>query len=311
MKKSSNGRMAFLILLPIWWSISMAVLAQEKPVAKSSCDRACLTTFANSYLTSLVNRSTAELKLSPTIKITNNGEEGEPGTALWKTTTGIDYKEVFADPTNGQVAAFSAIKEGEIATLLAFRLKIVNRQITEIENLIARDGAHPLFNPAAVVKDSRHYNEVLPSNQRPTRKQLIAAAEAYFDGIEASSPDNVQFHENCLRYENGVRTTNNPEAGFNSGCAEGFSFFTYITEINNRHYPIVDEERGLVLGFVTFQVPGDAKYAIRNGERVEIPERARKPRTIYIAESFRLIDGKIRDVEAYMKNLPYGTKINW
>ncbi len=291
--------------------LNLGLLLPNLAQAESKCDRACLAIFANSYLESLVGHSVKNLALATDVKVTSNGETVHPGEGLWKTASSIEFKELFLDPISSQAAAFSVIKEGDTFALVASRLKIANNHITEIENLVAREGAHPLFAPMAVIKDARHYDEVLPTNQRPSRQQLLDAANAYFDGIEASSPDNVPFHDNCLRFENGVRTTNNPEVGFTSGCAEGFSFFTYITEINNRRYPVVDTERGVVLGFVTFQVPGTAKYAIRNGQRVEIPERSRTPRTIYIAESFRLIDGKIRDIEAYMKNLPFGTQTGW
>lgn len=304
-----NSKISLRNLLII--SLVGFLAACQSTNSTNTCQRDCLVTIADNYLDSLTKQSATSLSLSNNIKITNNGELVEVGEGLWKTVSGIQFKELFADAKSKQAAGLAVLSEGGSDLLLAFRIKIDNNKITEIENLLARQGAHPLFDPEAIVRDDRHYTIPFATNQRPTRQQLISAADAYFDGIESSSPDNVPFHAECYRYENGVRTTNNPERGFTSSCAGGFSYFTYITEIDNRRYPIIDEERGIIFGFVTFQVPGTARYAIRNGERIELPERSRSPRTIYIAELFRLENGKIRDIEAYMKNMPFGDGSGW
>ena len=70
--------------------------------------------------------------------------------------------------------------------------------------------------------------------------------------------------------------------------------FSYIEEVKRR-YVLVDEERGIVLPLVLF----------------EIPQGLGGSRTLHLAELFKVEGGKIMDILAIMVNQPLGTPSGW
>ena len=107
------------------------------------------------------------------------------------------------------------------------------------------------------------------NSQRPIRcgrkwflppSAVIAAANAYFDAIETQGGNYkpAPFADDCNRFENGGQTTNvpGPNGRPPMGCAAQFDakIFTWIPEVNDRRYPVVDPEHGVVLGIVMFAI---------------------------------------------------------
>jgi hypothetical protein len=111
------------------------------------CDRACLEGFVDRYLDALVAHNPKMLPLARNIKFTENGVQLDVGDAQWKTVIGKGkYRIVVADPEAGQVAFIGTVREEArdpegTPTAIALRLKIANRQITEIETLMIRSTA--------------------------------------------------------------------------------------------------------------------------------------------------------------------------
>jgi hypothetical protein len=152
---------------------------------------------------------------------------------------------------------------------------------------------------------------------------MIEIADKYFTAIRDNLVDSVPFDDACARLENGVQTANNPsatplgDAGPNTAalsCRENINspIWAYITEINPRRYLVVDEERGIVFGVFMFHHDGSI-------ESVQIPGfgefkysgATRRPFTTVIPEMFKIVDGEIRQIEAIMTALPYGSKSRW
>ena len=125
-------------------------------------------------------------------------------------------------------------------------------------------------------------------------------------------------HRECHRRENGVTLlkNDNPET---EPCPIGFHRFNYITDIRDRRVAVVDTERNLVLMWAFFDVPGNVEVDPRplGPSDLDTPagrprvDTRKIPRSLYIAELFRLEDGLIRDIEAIMFNLDLGTKSGW
>ena len=63
-----------------------------------------------------------------------------------------------------------------------------------------------------------------------------------------------------------------------------------------RRYPVVDEERGVVLSMVLFDIPADASAT-----------PPREARMLLLAELFKISRGEIQRIETVMHNLPYGS----
>jgi hypothetical protein len=287
------------------WTGSMATA--EMP----QCDRECLIGFIDRFLDALVKHDAKALPLAEGVKYTENGEPMKLGEGLWKTAAGVKYKQYFADPSTGQAAFFGVIEEGGSLAIFALRLKIVSQKITEIETIVSRKGAHALFSPEALVTPKPIYDQILSRSERSSRAKMIEVANSYFNGIEQHNGDIVPFHTLCNRTENGVRTTNNRSRNFDSSCKAGLNRLVYIPTVRDRRFPIVDEERGLVLSFIVFDMPGNIATAVIDGRTVELTESQRRKRSLLLAELFKIVGGQIREIEAFMINRPLGAPSGW
>jgi hypothetical protein len=84
--------------------------------------------------------------------------------------------------------------------------------------------------------------------------------------------------------------------------------FAYITEVRDRRYPVIDEERGVIVGFGAFNIPGGDYKRIVNGQETT---RHYDPRSLFLFEAFKIVDGKIHQIEATMRNVPLGAPTGW
>ena len=243
------------------------------------------------------------------------------GEGLWKTVRFVKFRgETVSDPSTGQVTYWCAVQE-ERVSLLMLRLKIEGGKIAEVESIVAHGSAPdaprtgfevmPDLQLLAAIKPFLE-NEV---SQRASRAELIAAANAYFDGIEHYT-GHTPFAPGCNRIENGQLTTNNPtnsEGLPPLGCQEQFqaNLFTYIPKVRDRRFPVVDEQRGLVVAQVVFDIPG-SKTWIRDGKQVPAPPAVSNPRNNILNELFKVDHGQIQLIQAFMlPNEPYGTPTGW
>lgn len=105
----------------------------------------------------------------------------------------------------------------------------------------------------------------LAPSERRTRDELITASDAYFEGMEKGTP----FDPDCKRIENGVVTANDPGnakqiSRIPCGAQFATGFTRVITKVQERRYPVVDEERGLVWAFIRFDHAGKDKTITYN-----------------------------------------------
>jgi len=268
------------------------------------------------YFEALTAHDPSRLPLSDEVRFTENTRSLKLGEGLWKTASAIKYRQAVADPSQGQVGLFSTLQEGgEQLTLLALRLKVVNKKIAEIETIVSRYVGRALaFKPEALIEPNPILNEMVPASERLPRDKMIAIADLYLEGLEKNSAEFIPIHKDCNRLENGLQTTNNPDLGFitSLSCAEQIPIFTYMTKIRDRRYPIIDEELGLVWCIVMFDVPGTVKTAELPGYgMVELPPRTQIPRSALVAEIFKIRNGQIHYIEAILTGVPLGTRPGW
>src|SRR5690606_4770175 len=101
-------------------------------------------------------------------------------------------------------------------------------------------------------------NEMLPPEKQTPRERLISFADGYFDTLQLNDGTMfTKFHPGANRVENGHQTTNCNEGDLAKhipvvrlGCAEQFEkgYYKFDDRIRGRRFPVVDVERGLVLG---------------------------------------------------------------
>ncbi|HKP57582.1 MAG TPA: hypothetical protein VJV78_12715 [Polyangiales bacterium] len=277
------------------------------------CTREELQAHAYAVLDAWVARKPDAAPLASSLRYTENGQDVKVGAGLWRSVTSQKFRWVIADTDTQQVFAFAVLMEGEAPCMAAFRGKLEARAWTEIEALVSRKGQSSIFAPDRLGKLDPLYEQLVPESQRSDRATLQDAADRYFEGIECDEAENVPFHESCRRFENGALTTSNPEFLGGMGCREQFEqkLFSYIEAVRARRYPVIDVPRGLACACVFLDVPGTQQYFEYRGRRRELPPHMRVARSVLLFEVFKVIDGTIREIQAFMVNLPYRTESGW
>jgi hypothetical protein len=282
------------------------------------------------FLDAIVARDPSRLPLATACKFTENGQRLEPGDGLWNTASARGpYSLYFADMQAGQVGLFCTVQENGTPAMLALRLKVEGAKIAEIETLVARDpsGAQELEKLG-----SPHPTllEDTPPAARVSRAELVRISDLYFSGLERNDGHGVYpFTDDCIRVENGKPTTSNPAAPPDSGSADAsgnpppfnwkawgsrtqfdLGFFRFVTRIRDRRYVVIDQERGLVLGFAFLDHAGNVPtVTLTNG--ITIPIGITRPWTWEVAELFKVEGGLIRRIEVVLTEAPYGMNSGW
>ncbi len=287
------------------------------PSASNSCDRDCLNQVIDQYLAALVAHNPSSLPLAKAVKFTEDGVPLELGDGLWATASGLsNYKVYFDEPAAGGAGVFTLIQENGKPVILHVRLKVVNKRITEIETLVARKETTSLFGTENLTEPRPVFLESVSAADRPSRQDMVSMVGKYFDGIEQGNGDIVPFDKDCIRIENGIQTCpgspTSPLGALSCGAQLSTKIFTYIHTISPRRFPIVDNERGLVLAIVRFNHPATS-------QTVEVPGRgmmtmgrySQWPNSTEIAELFKIKDRKIKEISAVIVTQPYKAPTGW
>ncbi len=310
---------ALLTLLP---------LAGAAAADSTACNRECLQAIAEQYLAAMLSHDPSKAPLARRARYTENGVELTLPDGLWRTVGSVGaYRLFVTDPTWGAVGFFAKARENGAPVLVATRLKVVDHHITEIESIVARLGVTIGGGPSAQPRVDQlgdhprpQFLATLPPNERRTRRQLIAIADAYYAGIENNAGDKPPpFASDCLRLENGTQTTGRPvrpgaEPGpLNYSCQHAFALGYYHedTRIRSRRVLAVDVERGLVYAAVGMDHDATVRsYQLKDGRRVTVRNTA--PWTWAAHEIFQINgEGQISQVEAVLLSVPYGMRPGW
>ncbi len=304
-------------------TLAALLICAGAAAAQGTCDRACLSGILDQYLNAMVANDSTKAPVAPNIKYTENTARLPLNEGLWFTAAGLtDYKIVLADP-EGSAAGFIGVLTEHMPpgqaprnTLLALRIKVANRLITEAEAVVVRNVNER--NMANLHTPRPALLETLTPAQRRPRADLIKISNLYFDAIEQSSGTVAPFDDNCNRLENGMRTAGPPLPGAPPGgrtqrCADGMNsgVFQVITAIRPRRVLVVDEEKGLTFGVYMFQHKGLTQITMKDGSTRPAPYFVGLPVTMPMAEVFKIVNGNIREVEAIGTQISYGLGPGW
>jgi hypothetical protein len=301
--------------------------------AAQTCDRACLEGFVDRYLDAVLAHNPKLVPLAPNVRYTEDGQRLEIGDGLWRTMHGKGHYRLFVDDVPaGQVAFFGTIEEENrdpakgTPVLMALRLKIKDGQITEIEQLLARDEK-----PAQAMDGKQVdpiYLATVPKSERTSRAELIATANKYFTGMQKNDGmGDYPFADDCNRLENGMQTTNAPtpagqtrpdpktSTNYSSqwSCMEQFKsgLLHFVSRIRDRRYVAVDEERGIVFAFGFFDHEGGETRHFSTPDGRQVVSGPVQPWTWELAELFKVQGGKIHRIQAVLQRSPYGMNSGW
>jgi hypothetical protein len=282
--------------------------------------RSALYDHAEAYLDALASNDPSRLPWADDVVFSENNVQLAVGDGTWNTVDRRrDYDLKMADPATGQVAWFGVIEEHGHPAIMALRLKVERRRIAEVETLVTRKVENSPFPSIATYVSPRPLMLAdVASAQRTPRESMIALANGYFDTLQLNDGKLfTRFTDDCERIENGLQTTHNPGAfpdypiaAF--GCREQFEKgqYRYDDRLRARRFPLVDEEKGLVLA---------AGFIDHRGKLVDFawtdgtPVRSffHFPHSYCLLEAFKIVDGAIAGIEAVFIDVPYHMPSPW
>lgn len=270
------------------------------------------------YLDALVAQDPGRVPWADGARCSENNVALAIGDGLWGTIAGFgDYRLRFADPEQGQVGCFGQVREPLAESLYALRLKVAGGRIAEAECLVLRLDDEGFKLPQSAPFDKPILLADVPPERRRPRARMLSIANGYFDTLQLNDGALfTQFDPACNRIENGYQTTNNTNATVMRnaalGCEEQFrlGIYRYDDRLRDRRFPLVDEQRGLVLaaGFIDHR-GRLGRYRLTDGREVESP--IRRPHTFHLLELFKIDDGRIRQIEAVFITVPYHMPSAW
>ncbi len=274
------------------WTLPLALLAAGSTLsaeAAPDCDRACVGGFITQYLNAMVGHDPAKLPVSDKLRFTEDGVDMKLGEGLWKSASKIDaYREDVLDVMQGVGATRVVVEEGSSQVLLALRLKIAGRKITEVETQVTRNQKEGALFVLENLQKTGALSTVLEKSQRTPREELQRIALFYPAGLKIGSFVKIDapFAPDAYRLENGAKMAG--PGCTRKGC-EDIKGQTIMEHpgISTRVLAI-DEDTGVVLLRMNF---GQTKsYGEGNA--------------LMCWEAFKIYGGQIHGVEAFMKIMP-------
>ena len=267
----------------------IATSSAKDTVEEPDCNRRCLLEFLQTYTEGLLDNDTSRIKVGSHLRVTSNGADVPLGKGeVWGLAKRMPYRQAFVDPVTGAAMFMGTVtnaptNQGERWWFYMVRLKVVARQVTEVEE-ISYDGMLRGTSPSKLNQADRIYDSVLPQSERISRAELFATANKYFDVVSGYIDyHDVPWHPECSRLEDAVLTVNQPESS--GSCAGEFKLPRMKWIVKNRRIYIADVERGVVMAVANFSSPPD--YPNNNAS--------------VLFEVFKIQDGLIRHIEAMFR----------
>jgi hypothetical protein len=284
------GTIAALLLVVGAWGAA----ANAQPGAPATCDRECLRGKVTQLLHALVKHDVSGLPVAATLRVTEDAvEKPLARVGLVNTVTRLrGFRQDVIDERAGVAGAHVMVEEAGAPVMLVVRVKVVADQLTEIELVATRSRAEGLiFNIDGLSAPSGEMNYAPRPGQLATRDAAIKAAMHYPEGLNAAktfAAVNAPFAPAAYRHENG-QVMAGPDCKFAPGCqnisTQSLAIFERLGDVQTRVIA-ADERMGIVWLRMAWGVQKEG------GDQL----------TVW--EMFKVYDGQIHAVEAFMRILP-------
>jgi len=282
-----------LLLVCCAWSAS-ANAAQRATTTSTACDRECLRGKVTQLLYALVKHDVKGLPVADTLRVTEDAvQKPLANVGLVNTVTRLrGFRQDIIDERAGVAGAHVIVEEAGAPVILVVRLKVVADRLTEIELVATRNAKEGLiFNIDGLSAPSEVTNYAPRPEQLASRDEAIKAALKYPEGLSAAktfAAVNAPFAPNAYRFENG-QVMAGPDCKFAPGCqnisTQSLAIFERLGDPQTRVIA-VDERMGIVWLRMAWGVQKEG------GDQL----------TVW--ETFKVYDGQIHAVEAFMRILP-------
>jgi len=288
-----------------WAAVMSAAQPANAPAPAAECDRECLRGAMTLYLDALARHDVGKLPLADKVRVTEDSiEKTLDKVGIVRSITKFrGYRQDFLDEREGIAGADVVAEENGAPLLLVVRLKVDAGKISEIETVATRsrvDGS--IFNIDGLQNTTAAMNYAPKKSQLNSRQEMIRIALLYPAGLEAESMVKVDapFTPEAFRLENGEFMAG-PDCKRNEGCRNIKT--QPLTNGNRgkieRRVAAVDERMGIVWLRLAW-----------GGDRPPREGMSQKSQLV-VWESFKIYDGQIHAVEAFMKNVPVGVGSGW
>ena len=130
----------------------------------ADCDYPCLIGFVRGYMSALAKRDPSAAHLAKHVRFTENNVEMPLGNdGLWATVTAVAPSGLeAADALSGEGAWIGTVEEHGLPVYYGMRLRVQDREITEVETVAVRTTGLPLpFGDASKLVHDPAFSEVL------------------------------------------------------------------------------------------------------------------------------------------------------
>jgi hypothetical protein len=281
--------------LALGFTAGIALTAARTVAAAEKCDRECLRGTMTTFLHALLEHDASKVPVADKVRVTEDAvEKPLANVGLLRTVTRLrGYRQDILDEPAGTAGAAVIVEEVGAPVLLVVRLKVVDLEIAEIETVATRGRAEGLiFNIDGLSAPSKEMGYAPQPKQLGSRQEMIDAALHYPTGLNTAktfADVNAPFAPDAYRFENGQLMAG---AGctFNPGCqnisTQSLAIFERLGEVATRVIA-VDERMGIVWLRMAWGVQQEGGTQL----------------TVW--EAFKVYDGQIHAVEAFMRILPF------
>jgi hypothetical protein len=283
-----------LLLVACAWSAGANAGQRATSTSTATCDRECLRGKVTQLLYALVEHDVSGLSVAPTLRVTEDAvEKPLANVSLIKTVTRLrGFRQDIIDERAGVAGAHVVAEESGAPVMLVVRVKVVTDRLTEIELVATRNAKEGLiFNIDGLSAPSEVTNYAPRPAQLSTRDDAIKAALKYPEGLNLAktfADVKAPFAANAYRVENGQMMAG-PACTFAPGCqnisTQSLAIFERLGDVQTRVIA-VDERMGIVWLRMAWGVQKEG------GDQL----------TVW--ETFKVYDGQIHAVEAFMRILP-------
>jgi len=217
----------------------------------ATCTRASLTRVVDDYFKVVETHQMAALPTATNLRITENGQDMQPGEGLLKSGGKTLLRRDVID-SERCAAVSEAVTEETIdgaltQAVMAVRLKVDAGKVSEIETIVTREKEQKTFyNPKALLATAdQDWKTPLPPAARKSREYMNDVANKYFSAFTKDKVEDGPYAEVCHRWEGGLQTT--AKTGKCSPQGTGL----YINH-THRRFPVTDVEMGITAGFMNF-----------------------------------------------------------
>jgi hypothetical protein len=279
-------------MLPLSLILAATIAGAAQPAP--TCDRECLRGTLTRFLYAVLKHDASKLPVADTVRVTEDGvEKPLAKLAVLKSVTSLrGYRQDFLDERAGVAGSGVVIEESGAPLIMVVRIKVVGEKITELEINETRSRAEGLsFNIDGLSAPSEEMNYVPRPEQLVPRDKAIDIALHYPKGLnnaDTFAAVGAPFTTDAYRVENGALMAG-ATCTFNPGCSnistQSLAIFKRIGPVVYR-VAAVDERLGIVWLRMAWNVRDTA------------------PDKLTVWEAFKVYDGQIHAVEAFMRILP-------